>query len=86
MSVVNLNTAKCRNIQLPANDYNKLSEWCIEEDIDLVVVGPEYSLANGIVDFLSSKGKGWTYTIVFVTNKFFSCVRVLIFLLLSEKH
>lgn len=33
-----------------------IAQWCKEHEIDIVVVGPEDPLANGIVDNLTSLG------------------------------
>lgn len=33
-----------------------MSKWCKDNTIDLVVIGPEDPLANGIVDALQSSG------------------------------
>eukprot|EP00794_Sanderia_malayensis_P000453 gene453-1095_t len=47
---------KTENVStLNINDYNEVVVWCKERRIDLVVVGPEAPLANGISDFLQKK-------------------------------
>lgn len=33
-----------------------VAEWCKQQNVSLVVVGPEDPLANGIADVLGSKG------------------------------
>lgn len=38
---------------LRINDYKRIAEFCLTNQIDLVVVGPEAPLADGIVDILS---------------------------------
>jgi len=38
------------------NSFDEIARFCIEKKIDLVVVGPEQPLADGIVDFLEFKG------------------------------
>jgi phosphoribosylamine---glycine ligase len=43
-------------IDIPVNDFEALTEFCKENLIDLVVVGPEQPLAVGIADYLRSKG------------------------------
>ncbi|MCE1200877.1 MAG: phosphoribosylamine--glycine ligase [Bacteroidia bacterium] len=40
-----------QNLPLEVNDMAQLRAACIEQDIQLVVVGPEQPLVNGIVDF-----------------------------------
>jgi phosphoribosylamine--glycine ligase len=40
-----------QNLPLEINDMAQLRAACIEQDIQLVVVGPEQPLVNGIVDF-----------------------------------
>jgi phosphoribosylamine--glycine ligase len=39
-----------------ANDVNSIAEFASREEIDLVVVGPEQPLVDGLVDALSAKG------------------------------
>lgn len=47
----NAGTAACgKNIPLPANDFDAIARFCVEEKIDLVFVGPEDPLVNGIAD------------------------------------
>jgi len=38
------------------NEYEKLACWCSEEQMDLVIVGPEDPLARGIADSLEKYG------------------------------
>lgn len=42
------------NINIAVNDFNKLGEFASENKIDMVVVGPEDPLVNGISDYFSS--------------------------------
>jgi phosphoribosylamine--glycine ligase len=44
------------NINIQAGDFEKLVLFCQESDIDLVVVGPEQPLCDGIVDHMSNFG------------------------------
>ena len=49
----NAGTAKiAKNITLNLEDFNELKKFIIKNNIDLVVVGPEKPLVDGIVDFL----------------------------------
>ena len=43
------------NINMDINDFTKISNFIIDMNIDLVIVGPEKPLVNGIVDFLEKK-------------------------------
>ena len=48
----NAGTSKiAKNIDINVNDLNKLKEFIVSEKIELVVVGPEKPLVEGIVDF-----------------------------------
>ena len=40
------------NIDIDINDFEKLKDFIIQNNIDLIVVGPEKPLVNGIVDYL----------------------------------
>jgi len=48
-------TLIAENVDLDTNDFQKLSEFIIENKIDIVIVGPEKPLVNGITDFLNKK-------------------------------
>lgn len=39
-------------------DFEAVSSWCKQNDVAMVVVGPEDPLAQGIADFLQEQGKG----------------------------
>ena len=41
------------NISVGINDFDAIKKHCINEKIDLVIVGPEEPLVKGITDFLS---------------------------------
>mgnify|MGYP001202221675 len=40
------------NIKINLNDFKKIKDFILEKQIDLVVVGPEKPLVDGIVDYL----------------------------------
>ena len=40
------------NVDLEINDFEKLKNFILEKKIDIVVVGPEKPLVEGIVDYL----------------------------------
>jgi phosphoribosylamine---glycine ligase len=42
------------NLSFSVNDFKQVKECCIRESINLVVVGPEDPLVNGIVDFIKN--------------------------------
>ena len=49
----NAGTSKlAENISLDINDFNKVYEFLNKNNVDIVVVGPEDPLVNGIVDYL----------------------------------
>ncbi len=41
-----------KNVALDINDFNTIKQFCLDQKIDLVIVGPEDPLVNGIYDFL----------------------------------
>ena len=47
------NVAEVYNFDI--NNFDMLYDFCTEKSIDLVVVGPEVPLVNGVVDFLETK-------------------------------
>jgi phosphoribosylamine---glycine ligase len=49
----NAGTAQCgTNLNIPLSDFAFIKKACIDKKIDLVIVGPEEPLVNGITDFL----------------------------------
>lgn len=47
---------KVENIDIAANDYQALIDFCLDNAIDLVVIGPEQPLCDGLVDKMSQAG------------------------------
>ena len=47
--------SKCKRIKIDINDKNKLVQKLNYFKIDLIVIGPEIPLANGLADFLRKK-------------------------------
>ena len=43
-----------RNISLDVDNFNTLKNFVISEKIELIIVGPEKPLVDGIVDFFES--------------------------------
>ncbi|MBI5842448.1 MAG: phosphoribosylamine--glycine ligase [Chloroflexi bacterium] len=53
----NAGTAACgENVPLDVSDHATVTRFCREKRIDLVIVGPEIPLAEGMVDALSGSG------------------------------
>ena len=46
---------KLSNISININDFSAIENFCIKESIDLVIIGPEQPLVNGLADYLQSK-------------------------------
>ncbi len=46
----------CQNLPLAVDDFEGISQFAQQENITLVVVGPEVPLAKGITDYLQAKG------------------------------
>lgn len=44
------------SVAIEYTETDKLQRWCLKENIGLVVIGPEDPLANGLADYLRSKG------------------------------
>jgi phosphoribosylamine---glycine ligase len=52
----NPGTAKCGiNVALDINDFEAVGQFCIREKIEMLVVGPEEPLVNGMYDYFKSK-------------------------------
>ena len=47
---------KVTNISLDANNFEIIETFCVDEKIDLVIIGPEQPLVMGMADFLQGKG------------------------------
>ncbi|HEX5654393.1 MAG TPA: phosphoribosylamine--glycine ligase [Chitinophagaceae bacterium] len=52
----NPGTAKCgTNVDLNTSDFSVIGKFCSSKKIDMVIVGPEEPLVNGLYDFFKSK-------------------------------
>jgi len=52
----NAGTAQiCKNLEVDISDFEKLYEIIKINNIDLIIVGPEIPLVQGITDFLEKK-------------------------------
>ena len=48
----NAGTAQCGiNVNISLNDFERIGKFCIDKKIEMVVVGPEEPLVNGLYDF-----------------------------------
>ncbi|MFH1194074.1 MAG: phosphoribosylamine--glycine ligase [bacterium] len=45
-----------KNIRIEVNDSTKILEFCKENKIDLIIIGPEQPLVNGLTDLLENSG------------------------------
>ncbi|MEO7210077.1 MAG: phosphoribosylamine--glycine ligase [Chitinophagaceae bacterium] len=51
----NAGTAQCgTNVALSVNDFEAQKKFCLQQDIHMLVVGPEEPLVNGIYDFYTN--------------------------------
>ena len=51
----NTGTALCgTNVEISATDFDGLSKFCVENAIDMLVVGPEEPLVKGVYDYFKS--------------------------------
>jgi phosphoribosylamine--glycine ligase len=54
----NAGTSQCgENVNISATDFDAIKKFCLEKKIELVVVGPEDPLVNGIYDFFLADGE-----------------------------
>jgi phosphoribosylamine--glycine ligase len=52
----NPGTASCGiNVSLDLNDFDAIGKFCIKENIEMLVVGPEEPLVNGLYDYFKSQ-------------------------------
>ncbi|HEY0678801.1 MAG TPA: phosphoribosylamine--glycine ligase [Chitinophagaceae bacterium] len=48
----NAGTAKCgTNVSLSLKDFSAIKQFCIDHKVDMIIVGPEEPLVNGIADY-----------------------------------
>jgi len=47
---------KVSNVQIDSNDFDAIENFCVKENIELVIIGPEQPLVMGLTNFLQSKG------------------------------
>lgn len=45
------------NVAIPVDDFEKLGDFCLQQKIELVLVGPEVPLVKGIRDYFESNSK-----------------------------
>src|SRR5436190_2754338 len=51
----NPGTAKCgKNVQLDIKDFDAIRKFCIKEKIEMLIVGPEEPLVNGLYDYFKA--------------------------------
>ncbi len=46
----------CENISINSSDFNSITDFCRMHQIDLVIIGPEQPLVDGMADYLRSEG------------------------------
>lgn len=46
---------KVSNVELNLNEFSSIEKFCLEEEVELVIIGPEQPLVDGLTDFLQSK-------------------------------
>ena len=47
---------KVSNIDIDTKKFNLIKDFCVKEKIDLVIIGPEQPLVDGLTDYLQNKG------------------------------
>ena len=47
---------KISNVPLNIDKFDSVKDFCIKKDIELVIIGPEQPLVNGLADFLQNNG------------------------------
>ena len=46
---------KVSNVELNLNEFSSIEKFCLEERVELVIIGPEQPLVDGLTDYLQSK-------------------------------
>ena len=47
---------KVSNIDIDTKEFNLIEDFCVKKQIDLVIIGPEQPLVDGLTDYLQNKG------------------------------
>ena len=47
---------KVTNIEIDTKKFNLIEDFCVKKQIDLVIIGPEQPLVDGLTDYLQNKG------------------------------
>ncbi len=51
-------TSQCgQNVSLAITDFNAIGQFCLQEQVEMVIVGPEEPLVKGIVDYFRADAK-----------------------------
>ena len=58
-----------RNIDISVNDFQKIKDLCLKEEINMLIVGPEGPLVNGISDFFHEDEKLHHITVIGPSKK-----------------
>lgn len=52
------------NVKLNLHDFKAIHQFCLEEKVEMMIVGPEDPLVNGIVDFFESSNDARNITVI----------------------
>ena len=58
-----------RNVNISVNDFQKIKDLCLKEEINMIIVGPEGPLVNGIYDFFHEDEKLQHITVIGPSKK-----------------
>ena len=58
-----------RNVNISVNDFQKIKDLCLKEEINMLIVGPEGPLVNGISDFFHEDEKIQHITVIGPSKK-----------------
>ena len=63
---------KLENVSLDINNFEIIENFCKEENIKLVIIGPEQPLVMGMADYLQNKGVRnlWSISSCCTTRRF----------------
>ncbi len=57
------------NVNISVNDFKKIKELCVKEEVGMLIVGPEDPLVNGIYDFFQQDQKLQHITVIGPSKK-----------------